>query len=249
MTSAIATDPRICDRLTPDVVADARLVLADLDGCLVSEGRAYSDAPAFAAACADRLWIVSNNSTHSAALLSEELARIGLPISAGRILLAGEQTLRHLRDTYPGVALALFASDCLQAQARAFGLRIDSDAPEVAVLCRDPNFTIRDLERLILFLHRGARLWVSNIDRSHPAMDGRPVPETGALLATLHAVMGKVAYDSIGKPHTHMARLALDSLHIAPQDAVFIGDNAATDGAIAHATGIPFRHLVRAGVA
>lgn len=245
MTSAVSTETRVCDRLSADLVAGARLVLADLDGCLVAEGRPFADAPAFAAACADRLWIVSNNSTHSAQSLSDELAAVGLSIAASRILLAGEQTLRHLRDTHPGIGLALFASDCLQAQARAFGLRTDSDAPDVALLCRDSRFTIVDLERLASLLRKGARLWVSNIDQMHPAMDGRPVPETGALLAALDAVLGGVAFDTIGKPHPHMARLALASARIAPQDAIFVGDNPATDGAIARHAGIPFAHLVR----
>lgn len=245
MTSAIATETRICDRLTADLVADARLVLSDLDGCLVSGGRAYPDAAAFAAACAERLWIVSNNSTHSASALSAELGAIGVHIPAGRILLAGEQTLRLLSATHPGAGLALFASDCLQAQARAFGLRTDSDAPEVVLLCRDSRFTLVDLERLIRHLSRGARLWVSNLDLSHPAMDGRPVPETGALLAALSAVLGEVAFDSIGKPHTHMARLALAGARIAAEEAVFIGDNPATDGTVARDAGIPFAHLIR----
>ena len=222
-----------------------RLVLSDLDGCLISEGRAYADAPDFAAACADKLWIVSNNSTHSAQSLSDELAAVGLTVSAQRILLAGEQTLRHLRDIYPGIGLALFASECLQAQARAFGLRTDSAAPEVALLCRDANFTISDLERLASMLRKGVRLWVSNIDRAHPAMDGRPVPETGALLAALTAVLGDVDFDTIGKPHAHMAQLALQDARIAPEDAIFIGDNPSTDGTIARNAGIPFVHLVR----
>lgn len=245
MTSTIATEERTCDRLTAEMVAGARLVLSDLDGCLVSEGRAYSDAAAFAAECAERLWIVSNNSTHSAQSLSEELVDIGLHIPAHRILLAGEQTLRHLNETYPGVRLALFASDCLQAQSRAFGLRIDSDTPEMVLLCRDLRFTMVELERLIRHLGQGARLWVSNLDLSHPAIDGQPVPETGALLAALNAVLGDVAYESIGKPHAHMAQLALSSASIASKDAIFIGDNAVTDGRIARNAGIPFAHLVR----
>nr|WP_296376967.1 HAD hydrolase-like protein [Yoonia sp.] len=86
---------------------------------------------------------------------------------------------------------------------------------------------------------------MSNIDCAHPSMDGLPVPETGALLAALNAVLGDVAFDTIGKPHTHMARLALDSARIAPHDAIFIGDNLATDGTIARNAGIPFAHIVR----
>lgn len=245
MVSEVSLETRVFDRLSADIVDGARLVLSDLDGCLVSEGRAYADAQEFASVCADRLWIVSNNSTHSAQSLSTELAGLGLSICAQRILLAGDQTLRHLQNNYPGIGLALFASECLQEQARAIGLRTDSNRPDVVLLCRDATFTIVDLERAASFLRQGARLWVSNIDCAHPAMDGRPVPETGALLAALDAVLGDVAFDTIGKPRTHMARLVLDSARVAPEDAIFIGDNLATDGAIARNAGIPFAHLVR----
>ena len=239
------TQTRTCHRLSGEMVDGLQLVLSDLDGCLVSEGRAFADAVTFVDTCAERLWIVSNNSTHSATSLSSELALLGLHVPAARILLAGEQTLRHLSETRPGAELALFASDCLRAQARDFGLRIDSENPEFVVLCRDPRFTIVDLERLIGHLDGGARLWVSNLDRSHPSMEGRPVPETGALLAALKAVLGEIAFDCIGKPHPHMVRQALARAHASTQEAIFVGDNAATDGIIARAAGIRFAHLLR----
>lgn len=242
---AALTDTRRCDRLSADLVADARLVLADLDGCLISEGQAFPDAPAFVEACADRLWIVSNNSTHTAAALSAEMAALGLHVEAGRILLAGEQTLRHLGTLKPGRAVALYASDCLQAQARAFGLCIDRRDPEIVILCRDLTFAIPELEHVTALYLRGARLWVSNTDCAHPGLNGRPVPETGALLEALRSVVGKLSFDCLGKPHTHMARHVLEMAAVAPEEAVFLGDNAATDGAFAHAAGMPFVHVVR----
>lgn len=231
--------------LSAEFAADCALVLADLDGCLVSDGCAYPDAIAFVEACKDRLWIISNNSTHTAESMSAELAFLGLQVGAERILLAGEQTLLCLRDQSPGMTVALYASRRLRAQAQAFGLRIDMDNPDVVILCRDLAFTIRDLEHVIAQYLRGASLWVSNTDCAHPGLDGRPVPETGALLGALRAVIGDVAFDCIGKPHMHMAQLALTMSRIAPQDTVFVGDNAATDGAFAEAAGIPFVHLVR----
>lgn len=231
--------------LSAEFASDSLLVLADLDGCLVSEGCAYPDAPAFVEACQDRLWIVSNNSTHTGEMLSVELAALGIAIAPERILLAGEQTLRRLRAQSPQKSVALYASERLRAQARAYGMRIDMENPDIVILCRDLAFAIPDLENVIAQYLKGAPLWVSNTDLAHPGLDGRPVPETGALLEALRAVIGDVAYDCIGKPHRHMAELALATSRIAPADTVFVGDNATTDGAIARAVGIPFVHLVR----
>ena len=233
--------------LSPDLVSDARLVLADLDGCLVSDGRPFPDALAFIEACGDRLWIVSNNSTHSADAMSLDLAAMGLNVSADRIVLAGEQTLRHLRAKYPDRSVAVYASHCLKALALAIGLQVDDQNPDIVILCRDPAFSLRQLASISAHCARGAQLWVSNTDTAHPGQGGLPVPETGALLAALRAVLGHVPVDCIGKPHTHMARTVLHRAGIAAKHAVFLGDNAQTDGASARTLCMPFIHVVREG--
>ena len=235
--------------LSTDMMADAQLVLADLDGCLISEGRPFPDARDFVEACGDRLWIISNNSSHTAEALSAELEAMGLHVTADRILLAGEQTLRHLRAVLPGRRVALYASDCLKAQARAIGLQAEEQQPDIVVLCRDPGFAIPQLADVTAHCRAGAQLWVSNTDTAHPGQDGKPVPETGALLAAVHAVMGEVAFDSIGKPHPYMAHAVLHLTGVAPQNAIFLGDNADTDGAIARALGMRFVHVMREGAA
>lgn len=238
-------DTRQIGRLTTEFASESLLVLADLDGCLVSEGCAYPDAPTFVEACKDKLWIVSNNSTHTAEVLSAELALQGIAVKAERVLLAGEQTLCRLRTQSPQKSVALYASECLRAQARSFGLRIDMENPDIVILCRDLAFAIPDLENVIAHYLKGTPLWVSNTDLAHPGLDGRPVPETGALLEALRAVIGDVSFDCIGKPHRYMAELALATSQISAADTVFVGDNKATDGAIAKAAGMPFVHLVR----
>jgi ribonucleotide monophosphatase NagD (HAD superfamily) len=127
------------------------------------------------------------------------------------------------------------------------GLWASNQDADRVLLCRDLSFAIPDLERLADLVHRGARLWVSNTDVTHPSFEGHPVPETGALLAALQAVTGPVAFDCIGKPNPHMARIAMESAGIAPQDAIFVGDSSATDGALAKSMGMPFVHVVREG--
>ncbi len=245
----VVPDISLVSGLTADLTADARLVLADLDGCLISQGRPFPDARGFVEACGDRLWIISNNSSHTAEALSAELAAMGLDVSAQRILLAGEQTLHHLHAASPESRVALYASEDLKAQAQAIGLQAEEQHPDVVILCRDPAFAIPQMADVTAHYLAGAQLWVSNTDTAHPGQDGQPVPETGALLAALRAVMGEIDFDCIGKPHPHMAHAVLHLTGIAPQDAVFLGDNADTDGAIARAMGMRFVHVVREGTA
>lgn len=248
--TTVATPDKIqCPGLDPGLVADAWIILADLDGCLMSGGTVYEDAPEFVSACGDRLWVVSNNSTHTARALAGILSDVGLSVDPRRILLAGEQTLHHLARTRPGQPLALFASDALQEEARALGLVLSDGAAENALLCRDLSFAIPDLERLANLILGGTRLWASNTDVTHPSLEGRSVPETGTLLAALRAVVGPVDYACIGKPDPHMAKLVTERTGIAARDAIFVGDNAETDGALARSMGMPFLHIVREGQA
>lgn len=91
----------------------------------------------------------------------------------------------------------------------------------------------------------GLPFWVANEDLSHPGQDGRPVAETGALLAALRAIRPGLTWTSPGKPDPLMLHMALERAGLTPADAVFVGDNAATDGRAARAANIPFLHLQR----
>ena len=57
----------------------------------------------------------------------------------------------------------------------------------------------------------------------------------------------KLRYETIGKPHPHLAALALSRTGIPVRETVFIGDNPSTDGAIARASGIRFIQINHEG--
>ncbi|WP_394199146.1 HAD hydrolase-like protein [Litoreibacter albidus] len=247
MVSALTELDRLAHRLSPDLVKNDRLVLCDLDGCLISEGRAYADSAAFLDSCGERLWLISNNSTHCASALSADLADLGLIIPASNILLAGEQTLLHLARLYPQARLALFASEAMEAEARRLGFVLTQSGPDLVLLCRDTQLTLGRLNSAAALVQSGAALWVANTDTAHPGHGGQPIAETGALLAALCAMLSDLRFESIGKPHPHLARLALTPTGVSARDAVFIGDNPATDGATARAIGTRFIQLQRNG--
>jgi pyridoxal phosphatase len=225
--------------------AERPAVLCDLDGCLIAGGRALPGAARLVAACGSRLWIVSNNSTDTAASLACRLAELGLDVAPDHILLAGEETLRAIARRQPGARIALYAAPPLQALADDLGLARDEERPEVAVLGRDPGLTLDRLSRLAALVHRAVPLCVTNPDPSHPAADGTPVPETGALYAALAAIVSGLAPDCLGKPAPDLLRIALHRAGVAPGDAVCLGDTPETDGEAARAAGVPFIRIAR----
>lgn len=222
-------------------VAEAGAVLCDLDGCLIAGDRLLPDAARLWALCGARLAIVSNNSTETAERLAARLAGLGLPVPAERIFLAGEETLRQLSQAHPGAAIALFATPQMQRRAQAFGLKPGVEPAEVAVLLRDTGFDFSALARLAALVHRGVPLWLSNPDAAHPAADGTPQPETGALLAALQAMVPALCVAHCpGKPAPDLLLLALRQLGVRGEDSVFLGDSPVCDGGAAQALGLRF---------
>jgi len=222
-------------------------VLADLDGCLLSGDTVLPDVPELFARCADRLWIVSNNSSDTAPTLSTRLAGLGLALSSDRILLAGEMTLRALAAAQPGARVALYVNPPLQELARDLGLQPDRDQPQSVVLGRDTALSFADIARIAELADAGLSIYLTNPDTSHPGADGTPQPETGAIWAAITAIVPQARMTSLGKPAPDLPREALRRAGVTPGAAVFIGDTEATDGAAAMAAGVEFVRLIRPG--
>lgn len=222
-------------------------ILCDLDGCLIAAGRALPGAEDFVEAAGNRLSIVSNNSADTGATLSKKLNSIGLALPPEAIFLAGELAVRTVAAERPGAQVLLFAEPPLRHLAADLGLETADDRADVIVLARDTRFTLDCLERALRLLDKGAELVLTNPDLSHPNADGRPVPETGALFAAFKACCPDIEARVFGKPEPFLIEAALLNAGVSTADAVFVGDNADTDGAAAAHAGLDFLHLVANG--
>jgi ribonucleotide monophosphatase NagD (HAD superfamily) len=120
------------------------------------------------------------------------------------------------------------------------GLHLTADNAEIVLVGRDRSFSYKAIQLAAGALHRGASLIVANPDGRHPAPDGSPVPETGALAAAILAAAGHPPCRVIGKPQSELFRDGLALLECDAGNAIMIGDNPETDGAGARAAGIKF---------
>lgn len=222
-----------------DQIQAARLVMIDLDGVLVFGARPHPDAARFLASLDRRYIILTNNSTDTPTSLARWLARAGIPVRADSIITAGQTLLDTLGREARGRRTMLLAGPYIRRAAARTGVTLVADDPDVVALARDTTLTYARLQAAIASLSRGADLLVANPDLTHPGTMLEPVPETGALLATLSAAVPHARPRILGKPSPEMFRCALDRLGAAPHEAVMIGDNPDTDGAGAAAAGIP----------
>jgi HAD superfamily hydrolase (TIGR01450 family) len=208
----------------------AKGILLDWDGCIALGDEPHPAGLAFLRRYADRIAIVSNNST----LWPEDIARLlnllGVPIGPERILLAGHQAL--VRAKHLKLKTTILGGLHMKALARCLGIEQVSREPDLIVLLRDTRFSYARLSLAANALSTGARLIVSNPDLNHPGANGRIVPETGALLAALRASVKDsdcLRIEVIGKPQPFLFQMASQVLGIDPVQAVMVGDNPATD--------------------
>lgn len=232
--------------LARERLSQAQGVLLDWDGCIAFDNRPDPRALRFLADWHDRVVIVSNNSTNLPEDFAQILAREGVAIAPERILLAGVEAMKHAQETGPARTL-LLGDPRMKAFGRRIGLELVRHDAELVLLLRDTRLNYSRLERAANSLRQGARLIVSNPDRTHRGRGGRLVPETGALLAALLASAGDstIPAEVIGKPHGRLLAKACALLNIAPGQAVMIGDNPETDGAGADRFGMP--HILVGG--
>lgn len=222
------------------MIGEAKAIFVDWDGCLAQDGRLLPGAADFLRKTAPRSFIISNNSTHLPEDFQTFLAREGVNMSVGRILLAGHQTLGYVAQVHEGRRIHLVANDRLKAHAHQLGIAMVEARADVVVLLRDTGFTYETLQLAANQLRSGAQLIVANPDLTHPGSDGAIVPETGALLAALGACvdLSTLELEIIGKPSNHLFDFALSRADVTPDEALMIGDNPMTDVAGAEKSGI-----------
>jgi 4-nitrophenyl phosphatase len=222
------------------MLARARGILLDWDGCVAIENRIFPQAIDLMLRNLDRVAIVSNNSSDLPCDFVEILKYHGIEFPIDRIILAGTETLVSV-SLEKSARVLLIASERMRAYANNLGVILDDQNPDIVLLMRDQDFCYKKLTLAGNALRSGARLVVSNADLSHPGANRRVVPETGALLAAVMACAGNpdLSWQLIGKPGPILFSKACLALGVEASDAVMIGDNPRTDGEGAGRAGIP----------
>ncbi len=222
-----------------DALEAAKGILLDWDGCLAVNNRIVPAAARLIGRHADRMAIISNNSSHLPADFAAILEKNGSPLPEERIFTAGVEAV-HAAMASGAERVLMLSSTKMRHYALDQGMPLVREDPDMVLLMRDTRFNYAKLERAANALKDGAKLLVANSDRTHPGPGGQLVPETGALLAAVLSCLGDKTPepDIIGKPGPLLFERACHQLDIAPGEAVMIGDNPETDGKGAQSAGI-----------
>jgi HAD superfamily hydrolase (TIGR01450 family) len=222
------------------MVLDAKGYLIDLDGTLISGRTVLPDARWLLDEVCGRFAIVSNNAEHTPRQLARALKLLGLPVMEEQLVLAGTTAIDVIARDYPGASIMLLGSAALANYARNKRLKLATDAPDLVLVTRDRHFNYTKLAAAAAAISDGAELVVAAPDGCHPGVNGKPVPETGALAAAILACTGLRDYRVIGKPEKVLFDHGCSKLDLPPGEIVMIGDNPDTDGLGALRAGMGF---------
>lgn len=172
--------------------------------------------------------LVTNNATRRADYVVQQAAKMGLEVSADRVLTSADATPRWLKLKMPDIRrVYVIGEAALQNSMQDEGFTLVNDNADAVVIGLDRHFTYEKLETGALEIQRGAKFIATNRDRTLPTERGL-IPGAGSLVAALVAATDTEPI-VIGKPGRPMFDLALALTGTTPAETAMLGDRLDTD--------------------
>jgi 4-nitrophenyl phosphatase len=233
------------------ILKDKQLFLFDLDGVFYKgkESRVKIGGTKAVEAIRSRgkkLFVLTNNSTDSAATVHSRLVGFDIPVKKGEVLTSGLLTAEYLRDRYGRVTYFLVGEEGLDSEMKRHGhRRTEGERADFVVVGLDRGVTYDKLDKAARIARGGATIVATHISRLYAYKTG-PAMATGPLVKAIEYASSKRA-TVIGKPSTLMFKIALKRAECAGSHAVMVGDQVDTDIAGATRAGVD-SILVTSGV-
>jgi HAD superfamily hydrolase (TIGR01450 family) len=224
------------------ILSEKRLFLFDLDGVFYKgkESRVKiggTRAVEALRSAGRRLFILTNNSTDSAATVHSRLIDFGIPVRREEVLTSGLLTAEYLKEKHGKVSYFLVGEAGLDAEMRRCGhRRTKGESADFVVVGLDRGITYDKLDQAARLARNGAGIVATHISRLYMYKTG-PAMATGPLVRAIEYASQKRAV-VIGKPSRLMFSIALGRSGVKRADAVMIGDQADTDILGANRAGI-----------
>lgn len=211
-------------------LSEIKALILDMDGVLWRDNAPIGDLATIFKTIMSRYQVIlaTNNSTNSAAMYVEKLARFGVQLEAWRIVNSSQATAAYLRERFPkGGNIYIVGEKGLHQELTIAGFQ-HAEADVLAVVVgMDREINYAKLTLAARFIQQGALYIGTNPDRTFPTPQGL-APGAGAILAAIEAA-SDVKPILIGKPAPEMYRMALQRLNLQPEQALVVGDRLGTD--------------------
>ncbi|MCK5130260.1 MAG: HAD family hydrolase [Clostridiales bacterium] len=170
---------------------------------------------------------LTNNSSKTRKELQMKLQTMGINVEEKHFYTSALATASFLRKQCPGGSAYVIGDTGLTNAMYNVGFLMNNADPDYVVLGETRTYNYEMMEKATQLVMKGAKLIGCNYDVTGP-VDGGIAPATRALISPIEMASGKQAY-FVGKPNPLMMRHGLNTLDVANEDAVIIGDRMDTD--------------------
>ena len=180
---------------------------------------------------------LTNNSSKGVAAYVEKLARMGLGVTAEKIVTSGQATIRFLKREFPGQKVYLLGNELLSAEFTAAGIALCDSVPEVVVVGFDTSLDYVKMVKVCDFVRAGLPYVSTHPDLNCP-VEGGYIPDAGAIHAFIHASTGRWPDYIIGKPNSEIVDFMLERMGAMRNETAMVGDRLYTDVAAGVSNGL-----------
>jgi len=216
------------------MLREFKAFIFDLDGCVYRGSipiPGAADTIAHLRKFGKKILFLTNNATRTPEQYVEKLKGMKIDADVDDVLTSGTATAVFLRKKYGKVRVLPVGGQGLVQELEKIGHKVvhtyEMKKVGFVVACLDSRFTYKKLDLACQAIFSGARFVATNVDPTIP-VEGGFKPGAGAIVAAISAATGAEP-EIVGKPFTHIIKIALDRLETAANETVFVGDRLDTD--------------------
>ncbi len=180
---------------------------------------------------------VTNNSSKNAQVYVEKLHRMGLHVTADKIVTSGQATIYYLQRHYPGARVFLLGNALLQEEFLQAGIVLEEEHPDVVVTAFDTSLDYQKMCKVCDHVRAGLPYLATHPDYNCPTETGF-IPDAGAIHAFIHASAFRFPDRIIGKPNEDIIEYLISRVNTSREETAMVGDRLYTDIAAGRKNGL-----------
>ncbi|MEF9894703.1 MAG: HAD-IIA family hydrolase [Clostridia bacterium] len=212
-------------------IKDTKCFLLDMDGTFYLGNNILPGSLDFIEAVTksgrDYLFL-TNNSSHNAQYYVGRLARMGLSVTADKILTSGQATALKVRQCFPGKKAFVLGNHYLMEELSEGGVLIDQAQPDYVIIGYDTTLDYAKMTAVCDFVRMGLPYVATHPDFNCPTETGF-APDIGAIIAFIEASTDRRPDMIVGKPHSGIVEAALARTGLQNAQLAMCGDRLYTD--------------------
>ncbi len=170
-------------------------------------------------------FFLSNNTSKVKKQYVDRLAAMNIKCTEQNIILPTDALMQWLITNNIEETFVL-GNTAFTSYLQAHGIHTCSQNPQYVVVAFDTELTYQKLQQACLFIQRGIKFVVTNIDLVCPTENGY-IPDTGSICQVIETTSGEKPFKIFGKPYKEMIEPHLEKTNT--KDVVIIGDRIYTD--------------------